>query len=44
MEAMKSQGFSQMLVSSTESVYYLTGLWMEPMERLLALYLNTDGQ
>lgn len=26
MEAMKSQGFSQMLVSSTESVYYLTGL------------------
>ena len=44
MEAMKSQGFSQMLVSSTESVYYLTGLWVEPMERLLALYLNTDGQ
>ena len=44
MEAMKSQGFSQMLVSSTESVYYLTGLWVEPMERLLALYLNTDGR
>lgn len=41
---MKEQGLSQILVSSTESVFYLTGLWIVPMERQLALYLHEDGQ
>ena len=41
---MKEQGLPQILVSSTESVFYLTGLWIVPMERQLALYLHQDGQ
>ena len=40
---MSKQGLSQMIVSSTPSVYYLTGLWIEPHERLLALYVTSDG-
>ena len=42
-ERMKEEGLEQIVVSSTASVYYLTGLWIEPLERMLALYLNTDG-
>lgn len=40
---MEEEGLDQIIVSSTASVYYLTGLWIEPLERMLALYLNTDG-
>lgn len=41
---MKEAGLSQIIVSSAPSLYYLTGLYLEPMERLLALYLDADGQ
>ena len=41
---MEAQGLSQILVTSTASVYYLTGVWVEPMERLLALYLDLEGR
>ena len=41
---MKQQELSQVLVTSTASLYYLTGLWIEPHERLLALYLDSGGQ
>ena len=40
---MRREGLEQILVSSTASVYYLTGIWVEPMERMLALYLRADG-
>lgn len=43
-ENMKRQGLPQILVSSTASVYYLTGLWIEPMERLLVLYIRDNGE
>lgn len=43
-ENMKEQGLSQTIVSSTASVYYLTGLWIEPHERMLALYIHIDGE
>ena len=43
-EQMKQQGLSQVLVTSTASLYYLTGLWVEPHERLLALYLDSSSQ
>jgi Xaa-Pro dipeptidase len=43
-DQMKQQGLSQMLVTATASVYYLTGLWVEPHERMLALYLDSSGQ
>jgi len=43
-ENMKKAGLTQIVVSSTESVYYLTGVYVQPMERLLALYLTDDGE
>ncbi len=43
-EQMKRQGLTQILVTSTASVYYLTGFWVEPHERMLALYLDEDGR
>ncbi len=33
----------QALVTSTESVYYLTGLWISPGERLMALLIDKGG-
>ncbi|MCI2105612.1 MAG: Xaa-Pro peptidase family protein [Intestinimonas sp.] len=41
---MKAEGLEQIVVSATASVYYLTGLWVEPFERMLALYLDGDGK
>ena len=40
---MEAQGLRQILVTSTASVYYLTGLYVEPLERLLALLIRSDG-
>lgn len=42
-ENMKACGLDQILITSTPSVYYLSGSWVSPGERMLALYLNTDG-
>ena len=44
MDRMKQQGLSQILITSTASVYYLTGFWVEPHERMLALYLDDSGK
>jgi len=43
-ENMKACGLDQILVTATPSVYYLTGKWVSPGERMLALYLNADGE
>lgn len=43
-EYMRRENLQQILISSTASVYYLTGLWIEPHERMLALYLDRDGR
>ena len=43
-EEMEKRGLRQILVTSTAAVYYLTGVWVDPLERLLALYLDTDGR
>lgn len=40
---MERDGLEQILVTGTAPVYYLTGCWIEPMERMLALYLDKDG-
>lgn len=42
-ENMQKEGLDQILVSATPSVYYLTGRWIQPGERMLALYLNKNG-
>lgn len=43
-EAMKNQGLNQMLVSAAPAIFYLTGKWISPGERMIALYLNTNGE
>lgn len=40
---MRGQGLSQIIVTSTASVFYLTGFWVEPHERMLALLLDDNG-
>jgi Xaa-Pro dipeptidase len=40
---MKKEGLNQILVTATPSVYYLTGVWVEPFERMFVLYLRDDG-
>ena len=42
--AMQAQGLTQMIVSDPKSVWYLTGVEVEPYERLLALYLPVCGE
>lgn len=41
--ALRAQGLTQMIVCDPKSVWYLTGVAVEPYERLLALYLPTEG-
>ena len=41
---MRALGLEQILVTGTANVYYLTGLWCEPFERMLALYVKADGE
>lgn len=41
---MKAEGLRQILVTATTSLYYLTGDWVEPHERMIALWLTDDGK
>lgn len=43
LKAMKEQGIPQMIISDSTAIFYLTGSWIHPGERLLALYLNING-
>ena len=40
---MRACGLRQIIVSNTASVFYLTGVWCEPFERMLALHVKDDG-
>ena len=42
-ENMRTENLSQIIVSAPESVYYLTGTFVSPGERMLALLLKDDG-
>ncbi len=42
-ELMKRDNLPCILVSETESVYYLTGRWISPGERMLALMITAQG-
>ncbi|SDN50652.1 M24 family metallopeptidase [Acetanaerobacterium elongatum] len=37
-------GLAQMVITDPATIYYLTGRWIDPGERLLALYMNSNGQ
>ena len=41
--AMKAMGLEQMIVSDPDSIWYLTGYYVYPFERMLVLYLRSDG-
>lgn len=43
MEGLKELGLEQMIVCDPDSICYLTGYYVSPLERLLALYLRSDG-
>ena len=40
---MAREGLSQILVTAPASVFYLTGTWVSPGERMLALLVKGDG-
>lgn len=40
---MKENNLNQIIITSTEDIYYLTGKWISSGERMIALYLNIDG-
>ena len=40
---MREMGLRQIIVSAPASVYYLTGLWVHPGERMLALLVTEEG-
>ena len=42
-ENMRACGLRQIIVTGTANVYYLTGVWCEPFERMLALLVKDDG-
>jgi Xaa-Pro dipeptidase len=42
-EKMKEQNLPQMIISDPVSIFYLTGKWIIPGERMLALYINVNG-
>ena len=44
LDAMKSSGIRQMVISDPAVIFYLTGVSMEPGERMLVLVLRADGE
>lgn len=44
LKEMDNQKIPQLLVTDPASIFYLTGKWICPGERLLALYLNLSGR
>ena len=43
LKSMEEKCVPQMIVSDPVAIFYLTGKWIFPGERLLALYLNVNG-
>ena len=43
LDALHARGLDQMIASDPDSIWYLTGYYVYPFERLFALYLRADG-
>ncbi|OPJ55606.1 M24 family metallopeptidase [Alkalithermobacter paradoxus] len=41
---MRNHNVESMIITSSDSIFYLLGKWIEPGKRLLALYINTSGE
>ncbi len=44
LESMKQEGLHQMMVTDPKSIWYLTGVDVDPYERLFAFYINDEGR
>ena len=44
LEKMAQRGLEQLVISDPVSIWYLTGVKVNPIERLFALYLRRDGR
>ena len=44
LKSMRDSKIPQMIVSDSNAIFYLTGKWILPGERMLVLYLNTNGK
>ncbi|SHH15315.1 M24 family metallopeptidase [Tepidibacter thalassicus] len=44
LKEMESKNIPQMLVTDPAAIFYLTGKWIHPGERLLALYINLNKE
>lgn len=44
LKEMEKRNIPQIIVCDPPSIFYLTGKWISPGERLLALYLNLEGK
>lgn len=44
LEGMAKEGLSQMIITSPASIFYLIGKWIYPGERMIALYINKNGE
>ena len=44
LDAMAEMGLEQMIISDSDSIWYLTGYYVAPMERLFALCLRRSGR
>ena len=44
MKIMGEKKVPQMIVSDPSAIFYLTGKWIHPGERMLVLYINLDGK
>ncbi|NEZ47144.1 aminopeptidase P family protein [Clostridium niameyense] len=43
LKGMEERNISQMIISDAPAIFYLTGKWIHTGERLIALYLNVNG-
>lgn len=43
LKSMEENNIPQMIISDPVAIFYLTGKWIHPGERMLALYLNVNG-
>ena len=43
LKKMEERDLSQMIITDPPAIFYLTGKWIIPGERMLALYINTKG-
>ncbi|QXM06363.1 M24 family metallopeptidase [Crassaminicella indica] len=44
LDSMRKSNIPQLIISDPASIFYLTGKWIHPGERMLALYISIEGK